>query len=76
MGRNDVARCHPGGHGHRRMAIPNEASRRGLMEALRVLYSDGPGLTIEEALAERERLQIEAAARERRQGVLSLRGGR
>lgn len=55
---------------------PNEASRRGLLDALRVLYADGPGQSREQLLAEREQLHVEGAARERRQGVLMLRGGR
>ena len=46
-----------------------------LAPALALLYSDAQGLTGEAALAERERLKVEAEAAQRRQGVLKLRGG-
>jgi hypothetical protein len=39
------------------------------------LQSDAPGLSGDAALAERERMRIEAEAASRRQGVLRLRGG-
>jgi hypothetical protein len=51
------------------------AARESMRAALEALYSDAPGLTGEAALAERERMKIEAEAAQRKQGVLHLRGG-
>ena len=63
--------------GFRRQPIikMTQAARDDLQAALALLYSDAPGLTGEAALAERERLKVEAEAAQRKQGVLTLRGG-
>lgn len=63
--------------GYRRQPVVKmtPAQRAGLQAALAALYSESPGLTGEQALAERERLRVEGEAAERRQGVLLLRGG-
>ncbi|WP_155561135.1 hypothetical protein ACN3VN_01715 [Xylella fastidiosa] len=47
----------------------------GLMAALEALYSSEPGLSGAAALAERERMRVDAEASRCRQGVLLLRGG-
>jgi len=54
----------------------NQASRTGLLQAMRALYSDEPGLEGEAALAEKERLRLESEAARQRQGELLLRGAR
>lgn len=63
--------------GFRRQPIVKmtQAAREALQAALTALYSDEPGLTGDAALAERERLKVEAEAAQRKQGVLRLRGG-
>lgn len=63
--------------GFRRQPIikMTRATREAMQAALALLYSDAQGLTGEAALAERERLKVEAEAAQRRQGVLKLRGG-
>lgn len=63
--------------GYRRQPIVKmtQAAREALQAALAALYSDEPGLTGDAALAERERLKVEAEAAQRKQGVLRLRGG-
>ena len=48
------------------------AAQQHVAEALRLLYSDAPGLAGDDALAERERLRCADAADVRAQGVLPL----
>lgn len=50
----------------------SETAKRYIAEAARALYTDEPGLTPEQALAERERYRIEQDAKESQQGVLPL----
>lgn len=65
-------------HGNRnlRHGPANQASRNGVLQAMRALYSSEPGLEGDAALAEQERLRVEAEAATRRQGELLLRGAR
>lgn len=69
-----MARCHRA-YRPEPKPRPNAAARRGLAELRDALASDVPGPTGDAALAERERLAVEADAQRRRQGVLVLRGG-
>lgn len=54
------------------LAHPNVRANAGLLRAMAELYSDGPGLAGDEALAERARLRIEDEAKAMCQGVLTL----
>lgn len=65
----------PSGFRRQPVVKMTQAAREGMQAALAALYSDSPGLTGEAALAERERMRIEADAAQRKQGVLLLRGG-
>lgn len=47
-------------------------ARGHIVEAMRLLYGDAPGLQGDEALAERERYRCEDEAREAAQGLLPL----
>lgn len=61
-------------HPQRRTPITPSAVQ-AMLKARAELYSDAPGLQGDDALAERERLRLEAEAKARRQGVLLLRPG-
>lgn len=50
----------------------SETAKQYIAEAARAIYTDEPGLTSEQALAERERYRVEQDARESQQGVLPL----
>ncbi|HZF98817.1 MAG TPA: hypothetical protein VEY92_11375 [Pseudoxanthomonas sp.] len=52
---------------------PNPSARQALLRARAELYSDEPGYTTEQTLAERERLRLEDEAKRVRQQVLTLR---
>jgi hypothetical protein len=54
------------------IAHPNVHANAGLVRAMSELYSDAPGFTTSDALAERERLRIEDDAKAACQGVLML----
>ena len=58
----------------RAVARPNSSARQALLRARAELYSDTPGYTTEQTLAERERLRLEDEARRACQGTLPLRG--
>lgn len=53
---------------------PNAATRRGMDQVLGALAAPPPAMSADEAMAERERLRLEAEAHRRRQGVLRLSG--
>ena len=57
----------------RAVARPNPSARPALLRARAELYSDAPGYTTEQTLAERERLHLEDEANRVRQQVLTLR---
>jgi hypothetical protein len=57
----------------RAVARPNLSARQALLRARAELYSDAPGYTTEQTLAERERLRLEDEANRVRQQVLTLR---
>jgi|GEM_PF-1873826 len=56
---------------HCRRAV-GEVGRRAIAEAMQLLYGGVPGLQGDAALAERERLRLEAEAENDRQGELHL----
>jgi hypothetical protein len=58
----------------RAVARPDPSARQALLRARAELYSDAPGYTTEQTLAERERLRLEDEAKRARQSTLPLRG--
>lgn len=57
---------------HRPKVRPTAASMRGVRQAMAALYSDGPAVAFEDALAEREQWRREQEASDAAQRCLPL----